>query len=129
MFENLTVFRMAQAMAVHAGTRQAVVAQNMAHADTPGYVAQDVTPFAELVTRQRAGFAPRDSRPGHILTAALPLEAGIGPRRGAQADPNGNSVALETEMMAAVDVSRQHGRALAIYRAALDVLHSAIGRS
>lgn len=128
MFENLTIFRMAQAMAMHAGARQAVVAQNMAHADTPGYAARDITPFADLVERDAAGFAARVSRPGHLLTEASGLAPDIGPRPGAKADPNGNSVSLETEMLAAVDVKRQHDRALAIYRASLTVLQTAIGR-
>ena len=45
MFENLQIFRMAHAMAAHAGARQTVVARNMANADTPGYTAQDIAPF------------------------------------------------------------------------------------
>lgn len=129
MFENLTLFRMAQAMAMHAGTRQALVAQNMANADTPGYVAKDITPFADLVVAGRSGgFAPRASRPGHLLAPGPPVAGTVAPRPGAQADVNGNSVAIETEMLAAVDVKRQHDRALMIYRSSLNVLRTAIGR-
>ena len=49
--------------------------------------------------------------------------------RGAARDPNGNSVSLETEMLRAVDVQRQHSLALAIYRSGLSVLRTAISRS
>ena len=37
MFADLDIFRLAHAMARHAGSRQSVIAQNIANADTPGY--------------------------------------------------------------------------------------------
>ena len=46
MFQGLNVFKIAHAMATHAGQRQAVIAQNVANADTPGYAAQDIQPFS-----------------------------------------------------------------------------------
>ncbi|WP_297772887.1 FlgB family protein [uncultured Roseovarius sp.] len=128
MFENLEIFRMAHAMASHAGARQAIVSQNMANADTPGYSARDITPFASFYEPQAAALLPRATREGHMI--------GRGPDRGfdaiddptATADPNGNSVSLETEMLKSVDVKRQHDRALAIYKSSLTVLRTAIGR-
>lgn len=128
MFEKLEIFRMAHAMSVHAGARQAVVAQNMANADTPGYAARDVRPFKDIIESGDAGFVPRATRPGHLNATSLPFEIGVAERRGAEADPNGNSVSVETEMMAAVDVKRQHDRALAIYKSSLTMLRSAVGR-
>ena len=128
MFEKLEIFRMAHAMSVHAGARQSVVARNMANADTPGYVARDVRPFAEIMTSGDTGFVPRATRPGHLNGTALPFDLEVAERRNSDADPNGNSVSLETEMMKAVDVKRQHDRALAIYKSSLTVLRSALGR-
>ncbi len=128
MFEKLEIFRMAHAMSVHAGARQAVVAQNMANADTPGYAARDVQPFKEIVESGDAGFVPRATRPGHLNATSMPFDLSVSERRDAMVDPNGNSVSLETEMMAAVDVKRQHDRALAIYKSSLTVLRAAVGR-
>jgi flagellar basal-body rod protein FlgB len=42
--------------------------------------------------------------------------------------PNGNSVSLETEMVKAVEVKRQHDQALAIYKSSMNVLRASIGR-
>lgn len=128
MFEKLNIFRMAHAMSVHAGVRQSVVAQNMANADTPGYKAKDVKPFNEIMETGDAGFVPRATRPGHLNASAMPFDIGIAKDRNAEADPNGNSVSLETEMLKAVDVKREHDRALAIYKSSLTVLRSALGR-
>ncbi|WP_397541811.1 FlgB family protein [Roseovarius salis] len=128
MFENLDVFRMAHAMAAHAGARQSVIARNMAHADTPGYAAQDIPPFNAGKGPGVGGFQLRATRPSHLN---LPDRAGsfaMIDRPGATADPNGNSVNLETEMVHAVNTKRQHDRALAIYRSSLEVLRTAIGQ-
>ena len=130
MFEKLEIFRMAQAMARHAGTRQAVVAQNIANADTPGYAARDVAPFTEIMKQDGTGpgGALRATRPGHLDRSETASAAVVIERRGAQTDPNGNSVSLETEMLYAVDVKRQHDRAIAIYKSSLSILRAAIGR-
>ncbi|MDR9393260.1 FlgB family protein [Roseovarius sp. SYSU LYC5161] len=129
MFQNLDIFKTAHAMASHAGARQTLVAQNMANADTPGYAAQDLPAFAEIHRQGPQGFRPVVTRAGHML--APQGNSGLPPareRHDAVADPNGNSVSLETEMLKAVDVKRQHDRAIAIYRSSLTVLRTALGR-
>lgn len=128
MFEKLEIFRMAHAMAVHAGARQAVVAQNMANADTPGYVAREIKPFQAMFETETGGFVPLATRQAHLNAPLQSFEIEVADVRGAEADPNGNSVSLEDEMMKAVDVKRQHDKALAIYKSSLGILRSAIGR-
>ncbi len=128
MFEKLEIFRLTHAMAVHAGARQSVVARNMANADTPGYAARDIRPFSEIIRNDAADFAPRATRPGHLNASPFSFEIEPQTTGRAQADPNGNDVSLETEMLKAVDVKRQHDRALAIYKSSLSVLRSALGR-
>lgn len=127
MFENLVVFRMAHAMAEHAGARQAVIARNIANADTPGYAARDIPSFQTVIETESAGFSLRATRPTHFGEAgAEPFT--VHERRDAMPDPNGNSVSLETEMVHATDTLRQHDRALAIYRSSLGILRAALGR-
>ncbi|MFX0542063.1 FlgB family protein [Roseovarius sp. S4756] len=127
MFENLQIFKMAHAMAQHAGARQSVLARNIANADTPGYTARDVAPFAETYSGT-ASFAQRATRPGHISDNAGGFAIETRDSEAGQSDPNGNSVALEQEMLKAVDAKRQHDRALAIYKSSLTVLRAATGR-
>lgn len=128
MFEKLEIFRMAHAMAKHAGARQAVVARNMANADTPGYAARDIAPFAETVKGGQTQFVPRQTRAGHIGESAAGFAVQTRERATGVTDPNGNSVSLETEMLKAVDVKRQHDRAISIYKSSLTILRAATGR-
>ncbi|WP_149141782.1 FlgB family protein [Gemmobacter caeruleus] len=125
MFEKLEIVRMAQSLAVHAGARQAQIARNIANADTPGFKAQDLAPFAE--SYGAAPSAMRATRPGHFAAdGSTPLAE---ERLLATASsPDGNSVSLEQEMVRAVEVRQQHEMALAIYRNSSSILRSSLGR-
>jgi flagellar basal-body rod protein FlgB len=122
MFANLDVFSTAMSMSRHAGHKQALSAQNIANADTPGYAARTLPDFATAVKNQMT--APRATRDGHLFgTSDSLLNEGV--RREA-ADPNGNTVSLELEMIEAVNAKRQHDRAMAIYRNAMSLIRSSI---
>jgi flagellar basal-body rod protein FlgB len=126
MYESLDIFRTAAAMAQHAGARQAVVAENIANADTPGYRARTIAAFADSY-KADAGLALRATRPGHLRadnTAATPRPEFSDD----EPSPNGNNVSLETEMLNGVEVAREHSQALAIYKHALGILRTSLGR-
>ena len=74
MFDNLEVLQMSQAMARHAGARQAIAARNLAHADTPGYKARDLVAFPQLVLQQQAQFGLRATRDMRVRIADLDLD-------------------------------------------------------
>lgn len=128
MHQNLTIFRMSHALASHSGTRQAVIAQNIAHADTPGYQPLDVSPFM-------ASFDPA-AQNNLRATRALHLNAEqqfntpriTETQATGSNSPNGNGVSLEEQMLLAVDVKRSHERALAIYKSGLSILRTSLGR-
>lgn len=117
MFGSLDILRMAQALATHAGLRQQAIAQNVAHADTPGYRARDAVPFADYLARGATAAPP--PRPADLIR---PDES---PRH---ASPDGNTVSLEHEMTRAAQVRGQHEMALGIYSSARDLLRAVIGR-
>ena len=66
---NLSILNLASALAAHASARQEVIAENVAHADTPGYRARDVADFAAILDGGPA-FSARMTRPGHIAFGA-----------------------------------------------------------
>ncbi|MFT4149085.1 MAG: flagellar basal body protein [Paracoccaceae bacterium] len=110
MFEKLEITRMAQALSAHAGARLGLIAQNVANADTPGYKAKDLPDFASVW---------RDGGNDQAVTRNAPGDA----------SPDGNTVSLEHEMLAAADVRQSNEMALAIYRSTSDILRASLGRS
>lgn len=132
MFGNLEVFKMSHAMAVHAGQKQAVTAQNVANSDTPDYKARDMVSFASSYSSDpsSAGWhSQKSTRQAHlngVSSGQLPEPIvdpnGIG-------TPNGNTVSLENEMLKSLDAKRQHDRALAIYKSSMNILRTALSRT
>ncbi len=129
MFQNLTVFETAHAMAVHAGQRQAVISQNVANADTPGFVARDMPSFQEIYAPKDAGATrQRATRAGHLHGLTAGGVDGLIEQDRSFASPDGNSVSIETEMLRATEIKREHDRSLAIYKSALNILRASLGR-
>ncbi len=129
MFTDLNVFKIAHASAVYAGQRQAIVSQNVANADTPGYKARDIAPFDQLMSGFTAGSGMRASRANHLNGPSgdgLKWET-VTPE--AASDPNGNSVSIENEMLKAIETKRRHDRALTIYKSSLNILRTSLGRA
>ena len=128
MFEKIEMLRMARAMGQHTQARHIEVARNIANADTPGFRAHDLQPFAETYRRAEDGGTLRVSNARHLDSpqwspgGARVIEV-AGP-----VSPNGNSVSLEEEMVRAAEVKSSHDRSLTIYRSGLDLLRSSLGR-
>lgn len=127
MFANLEIFRMSHAMATHAGARQTIIAQNIANADTPGYRARDLQPFAASFRQDKGGLiATRVSHLNGSHAGEPSLQSHTSDTIGS--NPNGNTVTLEQEMLKAVEVKRQHDRAIAVYKSSLSILRTSLGR-
>ena len=129
MFKNLDLFRMAHSMAVHAGTRQALIAQNIANADTPGYSARDLVPFHQTYRGEAAPAGMKSTRAAHFLGGeSTPFRLQEATQGGGD-ELNRNNVSVEDELLNAVAAKRQHDRALAIYKSALTIMRSSLGRN
>ena len=124
----LEILSLASALAAHASTRQQVIAENVAHADTPGYRARDIADFAEVLDGGPA-FAARRTRPRHMDFGADPH--GFEPRDmaafGAET-PNGNSVSFEDQMMRSAEVRQAHELAVGVYAKSLAILRATLSQ-
>jgi flagellar basal-body rod protein FlgB len=126
MFARPEILRIASSMAAHAAERQALVAENVANADTPGYSAKDIGDFADAYQAD-SDLGMARTRPGHIggeSSQAFVMTS----RSGGEMSPNGNDVSLETEMVKSAEVQREHNLAIAVYGKSLDILRASLGR-
>ncbi|WP_226779876.1 FlgB family protein [Oceaniglobus trochenteri] len=128
MFDNIETMQTAQAMARHAAQRQALVARNVANADTPGYRARDMPDFAQSMGQTAPATNLRATRAGHIAQGPGTLPTLGTVEAGDEPSPNGNTVSLEHEMIRAAEIRQQHDMAMAIYGKARDILRASIGR-
>lgn len=127
---DISLIRLAGSLASHSAKRQSVIAQNVANADTPGYRARDLRPFAEILQKKGSqGAVMQATRPGHIREVAG--SAGAAPEEiasfAAEA-PNGNNVSLEDQMVRSAEVRQSHDLALGVYRSSMNILRMGLGR-
>jgi len=127
VFEKLDILRMAQGLAAYSADRQAMVAQNVANSDTPGYRARDLRSFDQIYDTE-AGLQMRETRPGHLSKTPSIIDPATIVDAGGEESPNGNNVSLEGEMIRSVEVKRGHDMALAVYRTSMELMRTSLGR-
>jgi flagellar basal-body rod protein FlgB len=114
--------------------RQSVLSENVANADTPGYVARDLKALDfshELESaggNRIAGLTVTDPR--HIAAKATSGESNfdITDTPDVEANPNGNAVSLEQEMIKVSDTQMQFQAAANLYGKAMSLMKTAIGQ-
>lgn len=128
---DLAIMRLADRLASYASVRQSVIAENIANADTPGFRARDLLPFADAYADAAHGIPEaRPSRPGHFVIgkdgfAGFDVTEQAAP---GAVSPNDNSVALEDQMMRSAELQLQHDLALGVYHKSLQILRAGLGR-
>ncbi len=114
--------------------RQGVLSQNVANADSPGYVAHDLKPIDFATVLRHAARPGSDG--GDLLTTNsrhIAIKGGTAgfeetERHAATADPHGNAVSLEEEMIKVSDTQAQYQAAANLYSKAISLMRLAIGK-
>ena len=127
-----------QAMSAHHGTdvlglaerrlnwlqaRESVLAGNVANANTPGYVAKDVSPFVGVLQNQMA-MTLAQTEPGHMAgrnETARTNRSGVGTSR------DGNEVRLEDELEKVADTNDQQRLVTTAYTAYIAMYSAVLG--
>jgi flagellar basal-body rod protein FlgB len=110
--------------------RQDVLSENVANADTPNYVARDLKPLDFEQALSSAGNGPSLVTTNARHIALTPSRAGAFEDHETpdqESSPNGNSVALEAEMVKVSDTQAQFQAAANIYAKAMSMMKEAIG--
>jgi flagellar basal-body rod protein FlgB len=113
--------------------RQNVLSQNVANADSPGYLARDLKPidFEDEMRRATSGASSNGlvtTDPRHMTISAV-QDAGYAGADApdTEANPTGNTVSLESEMIKVADTQAQYQAATNLYSKALSMMRTAIG--
>ena len=111
------------------GQRQAVLAQNVANANTPGYKAKDLAPFSfnDALKETSAGMVVTDPR--HIVPASMAgVNAATKKVRSFETVPSGNSVELEQQMMQVSETAVDYQAVTSVYHKIMGLFKTAIGK-
>jgi len=114
--EPVQLFDLASRQARWLSVRQAVLAGNVANANTAGYKPMDVDPFATVLAKTAATMTSTNSR--HIGGNGFRSDVGVSERElEVPARPSGNAVRLEEELVKAGEVRRGYELNTAIVKA------------
>ncbi len=113
------------------GERQKLLTENIANADTPGFVSRDLKKFDVAATGRVAG--------GRMELAVSDPAHGAGTRGAAgfatqknkplETTISGNTVSLDQELMKAADTAMDYQLVTNLYRKQLGMLRSVLSRS
>ena len=110
----------------------ALASARLAHADTPGFKAQDVEAFdfVRMAAGNAGDVAPRATRLGHVSAgpiAGRPSAALLTPPASDES-PDGNTVSLEEQMVHAAETRGTFELAATLYAKNLALLRTVLGR-
>ncbi|HMA51241.1 MAG TPA: flagellar basal body rod protein FlgB [Magnetospirillaceae bacterium] len=133
MFEDLTLFAMAQRQIDYLAKRQSVLSENVANANSPGYQVKDLTPvsFKDLMAAPKPTLAMAVTNPMHIspelASASSTQFQEIKERKPQESKPDGNQVLIEDQMQKIGQVKGDYELAvnlmmknIAMFKTALD---------
>jgi flagellar basal-body rod protein FlgB len=116
MVEPVYLFSLIERQQSWLSSRQALVAQNVSNANTAGYRAVDLVPFAKVLDRSALQMSGTNGM--HLQTSTSDLASGLGkPSAGWEVSYSGNSVNLEQEMIKAGDIRGAYSLDTSIKRA------------
>jgi len=126
---SLSVFQRLQSRMHWLTARQAVLAQNVANANTPGYRARDIKPpnFGQVVQMMKPAETSGASGKGHVRLISKTADSNTREvRDDLQASISGNSVDLELEMKKSADAALEYQTMTHLYRKHMEMLRMAV---
>ena len=123
---SLSVFDIAGSHARWLMARQAAIADNVAHASSPGYRAVDVKPFEQLVARPELALSTTDAR--HVGLGGNNMGSTVGRRvlKSEMASHSGNNVSLDQQLMIANEVRQAYSLNAGIVRSMHRMIMTAV---
>ena len=130
--DRIPIFAALRTKMAWANERQTVLAQNVAHADTPDYRAADLKPidFKEVARTLETGSKLGATNARHFTLGPGAEQQTFRRDRSDpfEVSPSGNSVSLETEMMKVAETQASYEMALNLYRKQMGMIRIALGR-
>ena len=107
--------------------RQRVIAQNVANADTPGYVARDLKQPADFAAALRSSGALQMTRTSamHIAPAGSAARFEVNRSPDSETTLDGNSIVVEEQMLKMAESRMAYDAAIGFYQKSLNMLRLA----
>ena len=125
MGTQIALFDLAEKRMAWVDQRQALLAQNIANANTPHYQARDATPFAQALAQVA---------PEMVRTNAMHLTGPVGKlgrdarQRAQERGIDGNAVSMEEQLTKVADTEGTHALVTNLYHKYMGLFRTALGK-
>ena len=129
MYENLTVLGMARKAMDWVAKRQQVLSENIANADSPGYIPSDLKPVDFKSVLHNVGqpaVLPTQTDPKHIVPKLTDPNVVQVQKKDYESSPNGNAVVLEEQMDKMGESKATYEQVTALFQKNVALLRTAI---
>ena len=123
--DGLSLFALAERRLGWIERRQNVLAQNIANANTPGFVAKDLEPFARSLQQVLPALATTDPR--HLTGSPVDPHGAFAIRPSERA-PDRNAVSIEEQLTKVADTDGAQALVAGLYRKYLGFFRVAAGK-
>ena len=132
-FDDISLFATLKSRLSYLADRQAVISQNVANTDTPGFTPSDLKPFTlpgqGVAGAGLAPITPTMTSPMHMAgTPAAPLKNKPLNSPDSETTLDGNSVVLEEEMMRMTQARMDYDTAVSFYTKSVAMIQQAAKR-
>ncbi len=126
MLDAVALFQTLNQKLDYISVRHTLIAQNVAHADTPGFEGRDLKPFAQAMREIAAGQL-QGTNTAHLTAVSSTAEYREDRHvEGWELEPSGNGVNLEEQMIEAADSARDYKLTTTLINKHLSMLRAAL---
>ena len=132
MFEDLTLFAMAQRQIDYLARRQSVLSENIANANTPNFKSKDLAPvsFKDLMAPPAEAVRASVTNPMHISPEVEPARfEEINEHRPEESKPDGNQINIEDQMQKIGDIKGDYELAVNLMMKHINMIKTALDKN
>ena len=122
---EIGLFQLADRRLAWLDQRQALLAQNIANADTPGFKGRDLQPFSAVLSGLEPGLARTSA--GHMAPPAG--SHALSRQRPRETALDGNAVSVDEQLTRVADTGAAQELAVNLYHKYLGLFHTALGKT
>ena len=129
MYEDLTLLGMARKAMDWVAQRQQVLSENIANADSPGYIPSDLKALdfkSVLHTTGQPAVLPVQTDPKHIVPKLMDPNVVTLQKKDYESSPDGNAVVLEEQMDKMGESKATYEQVTALFQKNVALLRTAI---
>lgn len=128
MYDKLGLVALTKSRMDWVARRQEVLAENIANANTPGYIPSDLKPFKATLSETLMPVQPTTTHKAHISTPIRDPRVVTETKKTFESSPNGNAVVLDEQLAKVGQASTAYELAASLFQKQFKMIKTALSK-